>query len=180
MKPFLPILPIGTAVAVLAIAGCGSSSNSASSSGSAAQGRATTVSSHQIDGAGTVLVDAKGAALYAPDQERGGKVRCVGACTSIWKPLTLGSGKPTGPGKLGVLRRPDGTRQVTAAGRPLYSFTQEGAGSVTGNGVSDAFGSGHFTWHVIKASGAPAAATGSSNSNSGSSGSSGGASSYGY
>ena len=167
------VLPIGTAVAVLAIAGCGSSSNS--SSGSAAQGRATTVSARQIAGAGTVLVDPKGAALYAPDQERAGRVRCVGACTSIWKPLTLGSGQPTGPGGLGVLRRPDGTRQVTANGRPLYSFTQEGAGSVTGDGASDAFGGRHFTWHVVTAKGKPAApASSGSNSSSGSSGGSGG------
>jgi predicted lipoprotein with Yx(FWY)xxD motif len=170
------VLPIGTAVAVLAIAGCGSSSSS--SSGSAAQGGATTVAARQIAGAGTVLVDAKGAALYAPDQERGGRVRCVGACTSIWKPLTLGSGRPTGPGGLGVVRRPDGTRQVTANGRPLYSFTQEGAGSVTGDRVADAFGGRHFTWHVVTAKGKPAASGMSSSSGSGSSG--GGTGGYGY
>jgi predicted lipoprotein with Yx(FWY)xxD motif len=163
------ILPISAAVAALAIAGCGGSS---SSSGSAAQGRATTVTSHQIGGAGSVLVNAKGAALYTPAQERSGGVMCVGACTSIWKPLTVGSGNPTGPGKLGVVRRPDGTRQVTADGAPLYSFTQEGAGKVTGNGAADAFGGHHFTWHVVKASGA-AASGGSSNTG-------GGAGSYGY
>lgn len=144
------ILPLGTAIAAaVAIAGCASSTTT--SGGSAA--RATTVSARQIAGTGSVLVDAKGAALYAPDQERGGTIRCMGGCTSVWKPLTLAGGTPTGPGKLGVVTRPDGSRQVTANGRPLYSFAPERPGTVSGNGARDAFGGRHFTWHVVKANG---------------------------
>lgn len=168
------ILPIGAVVAAVAIAGCGGGSSS--SSGAAAQGRSTTVSARQISGAGSVLVNGKGAALYTPAQERSGRLMCTGACTSIWKPLTIGSGTPTGPGKLGTVRRPGGVRQVTANGAPLYSFTPEGSGTVKGNGVADAFGGRHFTWHVVKASGAPATGASGSTSGSGSSG----AGSYGY
>ena len=43
-----------------------------------------------IDGVGDVLVDSSGKALYAADVEADGKVKCVGACESFWKPLTVG------------------------------------------------------------------------------------------
>jgi predicted lipoprotein with Yx(FWY)xxD motif len=152
-----PILPIGTVIvaAAVAIAGCGSSASSSTTtaSGAAQSSVTTTVSAKQISGAGNVLVDRKGDALYTPAQEGSGMIRCVGGCTSIWKPLTLAGGKPSGPGKLGVVKRPDGTRQVTAAGRPLYSFAEDHAGAVTGNGATDAFGGRHFTWHVVTAGG---------------------------
>lgn len=111
---------------------------------------ATTVSVKTISGAGKVLVDAKGHALYANDQERGGMVLCTGACLAFWKPLTT-SGTPKGsslPGKLAVARRPDGSKQVTYNGKLLYSFSLDKAGKVTGDGFKDAFGGQKFTWHV--------------------------------
>lgn len=165
------LLPIATTVAAgVALAGCGSSGGTTSSSnGAAARAGHTTVSSKTVKGTGIVLVDHSGAALYAPDQERGRRVLCVGACTSIWKPLRLASGMPTGPGRLSVRTRPDGTRQVTAAGRPLYSFVHDRPGTITGNGASDAFGGRHFTWHVVPATRAPVVKSGG-----GSGGSSGG------
>lgn len=145
------LLSTGAALAAaVAIAACGGGA------GSAAKGPSTTVSAHKIGGAGTVLVDSAGKALYAPAQEKGGRIMCTGSCTSIWKPLTIASGKPTGPGRLGTLKRPDGTRQVTAGGRPLYTFAEDGTGQVTGNGAHDSFGGHSFTWHVITAKGTPA------------------------
>jgi predicted lipoprotein with Yx(FWY)xxD motif len=156
--------------AVIAIAGCGGSGNASGGSGASAA-KGTTVSAQRVGGAGTVLVDSGGMALYAPDQEKGGKILCTGGCTSIWKPLTIASGKPTGPGRLGVVKRPDGMRQVTADGRPLYTFAQDSAGKVTGNGASDNFGGMGFTWHVITSKGAPASSSKSGGSSSGSGGS---------
>ena len=154
--------------ALVAIAGCGGG-------GAAATGPSATVTARQVTGAGTVLVDAKGLPLYAPAQEKGGRIMCTGSCTSIWRPLTISGGKPSGPGGLGVVRRPDGTRQVTAGGRPLYRFAEDSAGKATGNGVMDAFGGHRFTWHVITAEGAPAKAGGAAKSG----GSSSGGGSYG-
>jgi predicted lipoprotein with Yx(FWY)xxD motif len=116
----------------------------------AANGGAT-VSVKRIAGAGSVLVDAKGRALYRSDQERSGMVLCTGACLSFWQPLTV-SGTPKGsslPGKLALVRRPDGGRQVTYNGRLLYSFKLDKAGKVTGDGFKDAFGPQKFTWHVV-------------------------------
>ena len=166
------LLSSGAALAALiAIAGCGGSG------GAAATGSSATVSAKPVGGAGTVLVDAKGLPLYSPAQEKGGRIVCGSGCTSIWRPLTIRNGTPTGPGHLGVVRRPDGTRQVTAGGRPLYTFAQDTAGKATGDGARDAFGGHRFTWHVITAKGAPASS--SSPGGSGGSGGSSGGGAYG-
>jgi predicted lipoprotein with Yx(FWY)xxD motif len=139
---------VGVAIAVAATTGGGS--------GSKTSGR--TVSVKQIAGAGKVLVDSKGRALYHSDQERRAMVLCTGACLSFWQPLTV-SGAPTKgsslSGKLAVVKRPDGHgRQVTYNGRLLYSFKLDKAGKVTGDGFKDAFGGQKFTWHVVHPVGA--------------------------
>ena len=129
-------------------------------SGGGAQSVGGTVSVKQISGAGKVLVDSKGRALYRSDQERNGMVRCDGACLSFWQPLIV-SGTPKGsslPGKLAVVKRPDGRRQVTYNGKLLYSFKLDKPGKVTGDGFKDAFGDRKFTWHVAR----PTASTSSS------------------
>jgi predicted lipoprotein with Yx(FWY)xxD motif len=110
------------------LAACGSSGGG-SSSGAAPAGSADTVSVATVPGVGAVLVDSTGHALYASDEEASGTVLCTGACTSFWKPLTPGASAPTaaaGTPALGVVDRPDGTKQVTADGRPLYAFVQMG------------------------------------------------------
>jgi predicted lipoprotein with Yx(FWY)xxD motif len=162
-------MAVGTAVAMAAVvAGCGSSSGgSSSTSGTGSGGSAATqtVMVKNVSGVGSVLVDGTGAALYTPAQEAGGKVLCSGTCTSIWKPLAPGSGTPTaaqGVGKLAVVTRPDGSRQVTVDGKPLYTFAQDTPGKVTGNGATDTFGSRHFTWHAVLASGKAASSSGGS------------------
>jgi predicted lipoprotein with Yx(FWY)xxD motif len=107
-----------------------------------------------VTGVGSVYTDASGMALYTPDQEAKGKVMCTGSCTSIWLPLQApASGAPTEApgvqGNLGVITRPDGTRQVTLNGAPLYRFFQDSSpGSVSGNGIMDNFNGVNFKWHV--------------------------------
>jgi predicted lipoprotein with Yx(FWY)xxD motif len=134
-------------------------------SGSASTTGGATVAAKRISGAGLVLVDAKGKALYRSDQERNGMVLCNGACLSFWQPLTVtGTPKKAGSlaGKLGVVKRPDGRRQVTYNGRLLYSFKLDKAGKVTGNGFKDAFGGQKFTWrvaHPVGVKSAPATTT---------------------
>jgi predicted lipoprotein with Yx(FWY)xxD motif len=138
-------LAVGIALAVAATSG-----------GTGSASRGATVSAKRLAGAGTVLVDAQGKALYRSDQERNGKVLCTGACLAFWQPLTV-SGAPKGTslsGTLAVVRRPDGGRQVTYNGRLLYSFKLDKPGKVTGDGFKDAFGSQKFTWHVARPAGA--------------------------
>jgi predicted lipoprotein with Yx(FWY)xxD motif len=173
MKLILTTLALTTALA-LAACGGGNSNSGSGSATAASSGPSDTVSLKSINGV-DALVDSKGNALYTSDQEKDGMVRCTGGCTSIWLPLTT-SGQPTAAsdvsGTVGALKRPDGTRQVTLDGRPLYRFAEDGGpGKATGNGVSDSFGGQTFTWHLES--------TGKSgDTSSGSTGS--GGNSYGY
>jgi predicted lipoprotein with Yx(FWY)xxD motif len=151
---------------LLVIAGCGGSNSNDNNTSTP-----STVSMQ----AG-VLVDSHGAPLYTSNQEKSGKVVCTGGCASIWIPLEApGSGQPTGDGvsgKLGTVKRPDGTRQVTLDGRPLYRFAEDGNdGKATGNGVSDSFAGQQFTWKVEG---------GSSSTAGGGGGGGGGGNSYSY
>lgn len=154
------VLILAAVAATLIVAGCGGGSSS-NSSDQASTGAMTsdTVGVKPIDGFGRVLVDSSGMALYTPNQEASGKVRCTGSCTSEWQPVNV-DGKPTsapGAGKVGVIKRPDGMRQVTLNGMPLYTFVQDSASQVTGDGSNDQFDGMDFTWHVVLAGGAKGA-----------------------
>jgi predicted lipoprotein with Yx(FWY)xxD motif len=145
-------------VVLLGLAACGGGDDSGAAGSTSSSGTAPVVRTTTVDGVGSVLVDAQGMALYAADQEAGGEVVCTGSCTNVWEPLTVIGGMPTAAdgvdGELGVTTRPDGSRQVTLDGRPLYRFTEdEDAGTVTGNGLSDSFDGKSFTWHVATPTG---------------------------
>ena len=153
------VLAAGIAIAIAATDG-GSGSSMSSTAGPSSNAAAATVSAKQIGGTGNVLVDSSGHALYANDQENG-MALCDGACTSFWTPLTV-HGTPKGSsitGKLGVVRRPDGAKQVTYNGKLLYTFYEDGADQVKGDGFDDAFGGRQFTWHVVHANGSTSSPT---------------------
>jgi predicted lipoprotein with Yx(FWY)xxD motif len=171
--------------AALAIAACGGGGSSSSASSAAASDTSSrTVSVQQLPSVGSVLVDHAGKPLYSSNLEATGKVVCdTAACNAFWKPLTLSGGKPTasaGAGKLGVITRPDGSKQVTVNGKPLYTFSEDSPGKATGNGFTDDFGGHHFTWNVVRVGGTTgsAPASGGGGSTSGNTGGSGGV--YGY
>jgi predicted lipoprotein with Yx(FWY)xxD motif len=170
------LLILGAALfASIAIAACGSDNPSQPASPAAGAG-ADTVSVKSIDGIGDVLVSSGGMALYSSDVEADGKIACTSGCTSFWKPLTADGAMPMGAqgvGKLGTVKRPDGSMQVTAAGKPLYTFVQDSPGKVTGNGFSDEFGGQKFTWSAALGGG-KSAGSGSGDSNDS------GGSNYGY
>jgi predicted lipoprotein with Yx(FWY)xxD motif len=139
MTKKLLMTPVAVGALAVALASCGGSSQPSNA---------------------RALLDTGGRALYAPDGETASSVHCVGACTRIWMPVRPGA-VAAGAAKLGVITRPDGSRQVTAGGRPLYTFAKDVPGSVNGDGASDAFGGTRFTWHVVSAAGAPARPAGS-------------------
>jgi predicted lipoprotein with Yx(FWY)xxD motif len=155
------LIAAAAAAAVLILAACGGGDGGGTSSGAMpSSNEMTTVSVDQIAGAGRVLVDSAGRALYAADEEADRDVLCTDACLAFWIPLTVDAGTPTGssvPGTLGVTDRPDGSRQVTHDGKRLYSFVEDEPGQVTGDGFADAFDGQRFTWHVVRIGGAPAA-----------------------
>ena len=159
---------IASGAIVLAACGASDSGGSRAANDVAPSAGADTVSVAAVFGVGNILIDAAGKALYSPDEEANGSVLCVDKCTSFWVPLAPGATGPTagaGAPTIAVVDRPDGTKQVTAAGRPLYTFSPDGPGKVTGDGVADDFGTQHFTWHVIMSDGSPRVATENSTPN---------------
>jgi predicted lipoprotein with Yx(FWY)xxD motif len=102
---------------------------------------------------GIILFDLSGHTLYTFDKDKGGTSSCYGACAKKWPPA-LTEGKPEGRGvvqaaKVGATMRKDGTRQLTYAGHPLYTFSGDGSAYTNGNGVT-AFGG---EWHAIRPNG---------------------------
>jgi predicted lipoprotein with Yx(FWY)xxD motif len=99
--------------------------------------------------AGMVLANDHGLTLYyySADKRGSGTSVCTGGCATAWPPLAAPVKAPAGvrlPGKLGVITRPDGVKQVTLKGYPLYFYIGDKApGQVKGNGIGGA-------WHVIK------------------------------
>ncbi|HEY7949389.1 MAG TPA: hypothetical protein VID51_00985 [Solirubrobacterales bacterium] len=94
----------------------------------------------------TILTTLAGRTLYTLSAETKGTFICKGGCLVAWHPLYVAAGvKPTGPVKLGTIKRPDnGRRQVTFRGRPLYTFDgDERAGDANGEGFKDV-----GTWHA--------------------------------
>jgi predicted lipoprotein with Yx(FWY)xxD motif len=118
---------------------------------------------------GTILVTTSGLSLYLLTSEANGRFTCTSAaCTTFWPPLTVPPGTTSvrgGPGvdgRLGVIKRPDGSLQVTDNGYPLYRYSGDhAAGETNGEGISS-FGG---TWYLVRASattGAGSAVTGPS------------------
>jgi predicted lipoprotein with Yx(FWY)xxD motif len=170
------------AAAALALAACGSggggSDDASNASSEATAGASTdtstnTVSVARVEGLGDVLVDSTGLALYSADEEPDGEALCIDGCTSFWLPLEPGADAPTvAPGvpELAVVERPDGTQQVTADGRLLYTFYLDSPGDVQGDGFEDDFGDQHLTWHAVRVADDGTATTGTSTDSGASSG----------
>ena len=113
----------------------------------------------QLVTAGTAqpyLGDNAGRALYYVEGDKDGS-KCTGDCTRAWPPLLATETMPTGsanlqPDMIGVIERPDGTRQVTYNGRPLYHYAADtSADRAAGNGIRDQWGQ----WHAVNAVGEP-------------------------
>jgi predicted lipoprotein with Yx(FWY)xxD motif len=148
--------------ASFALAACGDddsdSEDTAAGSSTATVAAAGTISVQSVDGL-NALVDADGNALYFNDQDTANKVACTGDCAAIWVPVTTQSGQPSSDdssveAKLGVVTGPNGENQVTFEGKPLYTFTEDSPGQVTGNGFTDSFAGVTFTWTAATADGA--------------------------
>lgn len=146
----------GAGVALAVLVGCGGGGGGGGGGSTAAGAGGVTVSARNIPGVGSTLVDSEGKTLYFADQESGGQIKCVSDCLKFWAPLNVPGGtNPTAgtgvDGKLATVSRPDGASQVTYDGKPLYTFTQDGAGKASGNGFKDSFGGVSFEWHAAAA-----------------------------
>jgi predicted lipoprotein with Yx(FWY)xxD motif len=109
----------------------------------------TTVIIVQKSAIGYVMAEANHAVLYTYDKDKkGGKPTCVGECAATWLPAT---GMPQAgpadhfPGQFALVKRSDGTEQITYDGMPLYTLKGAKPLLTTGNGQGG-------VWHVVKLS----------------------------
>jgi predicted lipoprotein with Yx(FWY)xxD motif len=159
----------GLAMLAAAAAGCGGGGATAASSAppKTASGQAATVGISNT-GIGQILVNSQGRTLYLFKADQGTKSACTGACAGAWPPLLV-KGNPTlandvNASLVGTATRPEGARQLTYNGHPLYLFAQDRkAGETNGQGVS-AFGA---AWFALNSAGTQVSAQPSSSSTSG-------------
>ncbi len=126
------------------LAGCGDDDESAASEAvpraerasppagkAAARGTRITLRDSEF---GTMLFGANRQAIYIFQNDSKGKTVCYGECARAWPPVfTKGrpkAGRGVRASLLGTVKRRNGRRQVTYAGRPLYFYAHEGPGEV--------------------------------------------------
>lgn len=159
----------GVLVLTAALAGCGGSPGTTATSApppaatpsSAATSASPTVDSTTAAGAemkvssssaGQIVVDSKGMSLYffTKDVKDSGTSACVDACLEAWPVFTTTSDTPTVEGvtgTMGTIATPDGKKQVTLNGMPLYYYAKDKVpGDVTGQGVGG-------VWYLVSPAG---------------------------
>jgi predicted lipoprotein with Yx(FWY)xxD motif len=141
----------GIASAIVAVA-LFSLSTTAASPAAAREGTKITVRGSDF---GRMLWAPGRQAVYMFEEDDRDKSRCYGRCARAWPPV-LAKGRPAAgrgadPDLLGATRRRNGDRQVTYAGRPLYTYAHEGRGQVLCHDVE--LNGGY--WWVLDAEGEP-------------------------
>lgn len=145
------------AVALITTA-CTSTHKAAAPARSSAAGSGSSASSvivnTQKSPLGSYLAGTSGRALYLFASDTSSTSNCTGECAVDWPPLTTHDSVIASDGAtssdLATITRPDGTKQVTYAGHPLYYYAGDsGAGDTNGQGV-DSFGA---LWWLVAPSG---------------------------
>jgi predicted lipoprotein with Yx(FWY)xxD motif len=100
-----------------------------------------------VPGMGVILVDAHDHALYTHTDASGQAVACTDQCASLWSALTVTNGaKVKAPKGVKALATTSDTHQVTSAGLPLYTFSQDTKSKEAKGEGANGFGG---TWHVV-------------------------------
>jgi predicted lipoprotein with Yx(FWY)xxD motif len=105
-------------------------------------------------GLSPIVQDAAGRTLYRfdKDQNKPPKSNCNGECAVTWRPMLVEQGsrifvQDVPAEKVGVLRRDDGSLQVTLNGWALYTFSgDKEPGDINGQGVNK-------TWFAVSPTG---------------------------
>jgi predicted lipoprotein with Yx(FWY)xxD motif len=98
----------------------------------------------QKEGLGRFLTDGTGRTLYLFKKDTPGQSACQGECLAKW-PAYLAEGAPVGldAKDFATITRPDGKKQTTYKGQPLYYFAADQAsGDAKGQGVKE-------VWYVV-------------------------------
>ena len=101
-------------------------------------------------GGTTVLTNAEGFTLYSFVPDTPATSKCYGSCAVYWPPVTGTTAAGQGlPGRVGTIKRTDGSEQLTYNGHPLYTYIGDSApGQARGNNLNLNGG----LWHEVPAS----------------------------
>jgi predicted lipoprotein with Yx(FWY)xxD motif len=101
-------------------------------------------------GGTTILTNAKGFTLYSFAPDTPATSKCYGSCAAYWPPVTgTPASSPGVPGRVGTIKRTDGTEQLTYNGHPLYTYIGDSApGQDRGNNLNLNGG----LWHDVPVS----------------------------
>ncbi|MGW4399391.1 COG4315 family predicted lipoprotein [Amycolatopsis nivea] len=86
----------------------------------------------------THLTDSKGDTIYLFAADHDGQSACAASCASYWPPVAAGTPLAgAAQGSIGAITRPDGSRQETLGGHPLYRYIgDKSAGQANGQGLN--------------------------------------------
>ncbi len=121
---------------------------SAATSSAPAAMSATTKLMVAESAAGQIVVDENGMSVYyfTKDTKDSGTSACTEACLAAWPPVITDSDSPEldgVSGTVGTIDTPDGKKQVTLNGMPLYYFAKDKeAGDILGQGVNS-------VWYLV-------------------------------
>jgi predicted lipoprotein with Yx(FWY)xxD motif len=87
------------------------------------------------------LTDSQGLSLYISLNDKPGKSNCSADCLTAWKPVLVNGRVIPGTGvvqaNLGVILLPNGSRQVSYLGAPLYTYYKDiNPGDTNGQGIA--------------------------------------------
>jgi len=101
-------------------------------------------------GGTAVLTNASGFTLYSFAPDTPATSKCYGSCAVYWPPVTgTAAASPGVPGRVGTIKRTDGSEQVTYNGHPLYTYIGDTApGQARGNNLNLNGG----LWHEVSTS----------------------------
>ncbi len=106
------------------------------------QTSANVVQTKTASSVGQYLASSSGMALYTYGLDKTGVSNCTGGCLASWPIYDASNAPATLPANVTVITRSDGGKQYAYKGLPLYTFSGDSSGQVTGDGVS--------SFHVAK------------------------------
>lgn len=158
MKRQIWKLSAATALGAFLLAGCSSGGTAPPASSTVAGSQPSVALKTGQAALGTIVVNGQGMTAYVFDKDtaNSGTSACTGPCIALWPAITSPTASPQVngvTGKVATIALPNGTRQVTVNGLPLYTYTPD---TKPGEDAGQGYGG---IWWVVGPDGNKVAAT---------------------
>ena len=146
MKKYISLMSVAFALVIASAVGCSKKTVSTATTSSATQTTAThtlvalSVNTNTKAGIGTYLVDGNGHTLYWTTLDSVGQSNVTGTILANWPIFYVANivvASPLDASDFGSITRPDGNKQTTYKGRPIYYYIDDqAAGDIRGQGIN--------------------------------------------